>query len=318
MVQVTALMGTIQLLFGCATTASANDHLKTFAWRIGDWRAEVVVEDIPEHPNAGAKAVSLASHKWIADGSGIQSDFTTLVDGEVVRTGREFTLWNYRESQMEQTFVVSTQFSGGGVWEQNGKNYTLKWRGDGPGNNWFEGVSHIMKIDEDTYTWEVKGVKRNGVKIDDWPKRTYHRIQLTDHKGAFESFADLMVGGTWTSTIKGEECEHEYTRTLNRKFVRSAGHTDPNPWDGFFGIDPQNNRLGWWGFFSDGMVGVIHLTKATDTEWKFEGNDFSPAGTVHRKVVITKQSPDKLLSRVEDSLDGKEPAIVEGEWTRAR
>lgn len=100
--------------------------------------------------------------------------------------------------------------------------------------------------------------------------------------------------------------------------MRSAGHTDPEPWDGFFGIDPQNKRLGWWGFFSDGMVGVVHLTKATDTEWKFEGDDFSPAGIVHRKEVITKAGPDKLVSRLEDSLNGEKPSVIEATWNRVR
>ena len=112
----------VLVLFAGATLSVADEprpsyeHLKTLKWQIGDWRAEFVIEDIPEHANAGAKAVALASHKWIADKAFIQSDFTKLVDGEAVGTGREFTLWNYRTSRMEQAFIVSTQFSGTGVW----------------------------------------------------------------------------------------------------------------------------------------------------------------------------------------------------------
>jgi hypothetical protein len=321
-IDTTLMLGLV--LFVSATLSLADEpnpsyeHLKSLDWFIGDWRADFVIEDIPEHAHAGEKAVSLASYKWVADKGFIQSDFTDLVNGEVVGTGHEVTLWNYRKSRIEQTFIVSTQFSGAGVWAQDGNKYTLEWRGDGPDGTSFEGVSHMVHVDDNTYTWEVKDVKRNGESIPDWPKRTYHRILPADHQEAYEAFANFMVGGKWTQTVNGQKCEHEYTRTLGGKFVRSAAHVDPEPWDGFFGIDPKNNRLGWWGFFADGAAGVCHLTKATDTEWKFEGDAYSLKGAVRRKLLVKRTGPDQLLSRIKDSLNGEAQPVVETTWTRKR
>ena len=69
---------------------------------------------------------------------------------------------------------------------------------------------------------------------------------------------------------------------------------------------------------ADGMTGVCHLTQAAETEWKFEGDDHSPKGTLHRKALIRRTGPNELVSHLEDSLNGEKLPVVETTWTRKR
>ena len=91
-----------------------------------------------------------------------------------------------------------------------------------------------------------------------------------------------------------------------------------NGWrgDGMLGVDLRTGQVGWWGFFADGMSGVIHLNEADGDEWVFEGDDFGSDGIVHRRVVIKKLDDNRLSGRIEDTLNGEKQPVVDEEWTR--
>ena len=144
------------------------------------------------------------------------------------------------------------------------------------------------------------------------------RAQI-DAGTALSRIGDFMVG-TWTPTIQQDKVgprKHVYDWALNKKFVRVNGDMDPAPWHGYMGVDLSNNKVGWWGFFADGSSGVIYLTKFTDGEWVFEGDDFGPNGKFRRKVTVHLPADGKLHAKMEDTLDGK-TTVVETDWVRQR
>jgi hypothetical protein len=82
------------------------------------------------------------------------------------------------------------------------------------------------------------------------------------------------------------------------------------------GVDLKTKKVGWWGFFADGTAGVLYLTKFTDDEWVFDGEDFGPDGKFRRKVTVIP-GDGKLYSKIEDTLNGKTTSIEE-DWVRHR
>ncbi|WP_146526151.1 hypothetical protein [Novipirellula artificiosorum] len=140
-----------------------------------------------------------------------------------------------------------------------------------------------------------------------------------DSQNALTRIGDFMVG-TWVPADQQDENgprKHVYAWALDRKFVRTNGELDPAPWHGYMGVDLKYNQVGWWGFFADGTSGVIYLTKFTEKEWIFEGDDFGPNGKFRRKVTVKIPADGKISSTIEDTLDG-ETTVVQQDWVRYR
>ena len=139
-----------------------------------------------------------------------------------------------------------------------------------------------------------------------------------DAQKALTQIGDFMVG-SWTPASQQDKdapLKHVYTWALNKKFVRTNGELDPEPWHGYMGVDLESNQLGWWGFFADGTSGVLYLKKLEESEWVFDGSDFGPKGKF-RRVVTIKPGDGKLHSKIEDTLNG-ETTVIEEDWVRHR
>jgi hypothetical protein len=140
-----------------------------------------------------------------------------------------------------------------------------------------------------------------------------------DAQDALKRIGDFMVG-TWIPANQQDRNgprKHVYVWALNKKFVHTNADVDPEPWHGYMGVDLKTNKLGWWGFMADGGSGVIYLTKFTEKEWIFEGDDYGPKGKFRRKVTVQILADGKLHAKVEDTLAG-ETTVVEEDWVRHR
>ncbi len=145
-------------------------------------------------------------------------------------------------------------------------------------------------------------------------------VSALDHEKAFKQFAEFMEG-SWTPAEQNDATgpiRHVYSWTLDRKFMRTNGTQDAErAWDGFVGIEPKSGKLAWWGFFSTGDAGPLYLMEASETEWKFVGENKGVGGKTTRHVMIRKIGDAKLLGMVRDVDDGQETTVVNDQWVRA-
>lgn len=141
-----------------------------------------------------------------------------------------------------------------------------------------------------------------------------------DPQTVLKQFGEFMVG-TWTPTQQADEDgprKHIYSWMLHNKFLHSDGQQDPNPWEGFVGIEPKSKKLAWWGFFADGTAGPIYLIESSSDQWVFEGDGARPDGKGTRRVSVFKTGDSTVRGKVEDIVDGETTVVEETDWVRRR
>lgn len=213
-----------------------------------------------------------------------------------------------------ETFVMQGTTSRGDYWTTRWeKPGDIEWTGRAigywDGKPWTS-ETHLSWPDNNSYTYKDTTHGKPFVAKG-------KRAQQIDAEKALRKFGNFMKG-TWTRTDDGFKREHHYTWALKRKFMRTNNRKDPNPMDGYIGIDQSNGKLGWWGFFADTMTGVIHLTAMSDGRWVFSGIDHGPEGRVHRKLVVEKASDNKLHAVVTDTNNGQSEVIINESWEKSK
>ena len=231
----------------------------------------------------------------------------TAVDENGSYTITEMTGWN----ETSKAVVTHAFSSRGDYWtirydKRDGNTWTGHGKGMWGGKVWESSVKQVWSADGFRYEDTTEGKPFIVVG---------KRQTLGNAERQLQMFGRFMAG-TWTRTDDGFERKHTYRWGLKRKFMRSNGRKDPQPWDGFIGIDLSNGQVAWWGFFADGTSGVLHLTKATDNEWEFRGYDSSPDGAFHRRVLIKKLGANQLHGKVEDTAGGTTEVIFDETWDR--
>lgn len=139
---------------------------------------------------------------------------------------------------------------------------------------------------------------------------------------AFKSQADFAVGGTWITTVDGQEFESTYERILDGQFMRLTNKAA----GGFpaavsiLGVDPVTKKFTQWGFDADGLVSIGTTTLAADGTWVGEWHGKGPKGTVTSKFRLTRVDADTAKYEVlEQKLEGDlKPFAKVTIWKRHR
>ncbi len=156
------------------------EQLKAMEWMIGDWGADWVVPSEGEWAlsgfPAGAKVHSTCSYTWLQNKNYIRLKFRDTVDGKVAHEGLEIV-----GVDPESKKVIHWLFSilggwGRGEWTVEGKTWKLKWWGTTADGTKLEGISHLVSIDSNTHTCEIKDCKKNGESTPDTPLVTFRRV----------------------------------------------------------------------------------------------------------------------------------------------
>jgi hypothetical protein len=126
------------------------------------------------------------------------------------------------------------------------------------------------------------------------------RRQRSDGEKAFKAYADLAVGGVWTSTADGQTFEDSYERILDGRFVRlrSKGTGDFPEQISIFGVDPVTEKFTWRGFGADGSVVISTSTLLDDVTWGGNYHRHGPKGSARSKFRLTKVDSDTIKLEV--------------------
>ncbi len=117
----------------------------------------------------------------------------------------------------------------------------------------YEGSITVERTSKDTFHYKVES---NGEVDADF---VFTRVPPDlDGEKAFKDYAELAVGGTWTTTIDGVTYEDTYERIQDGEFVmltsKPAGDFPASIT--ILGVDPVSKKFTWWGFSADGTVAL--------------------------------------------------------------
>jgi hypothetical protein len=155
---------------------SDQKHVQELSWLIGRWEGQFVLpEGIPDLGPPGSIVSDEQSLKWILNKRFIQYNFTSRIDGEVASEGMELIGWDASSEQLRHWFFGSTGIHGSGVWRRDGEAWVLDWSGTTPDKTAYSGSSVHRLLNQNTYTWQMTKLTKNGKKLPDWPVVEYKR-----------------------------------------------------------------------------------------------------------------------------------------------
>ena len=141
---------------------------------------------------------------------------------------------------------------GTGEWSVEGNTWTLKWSATAADRTKYEGVSFLVPIDANTYTWEMKDNKKNGTEAPDTPLITFRRVRekprpvrrRTHRAGLYRHAAELLCRGvdhqsdrrrsagstgTWICRLDSNgKSFHETATSDGKPFFTALAATIPN------------------------------------------------------------------------------------------
>jgi hypothetical protein len=142
----------------------------------------------------------------------------------------------------------------------------------------------------------------------------------TDGEEAFKAYADLAVGGTWTTTIDGVTYEDTYTRIQDGAFVmltsKPAGDFPASI--SILGVDPVTKKFTWWGFAADGTVSSGTSKQMRDGVWVGPFNGKGPKGEMTSRGRLTRVDENTIKYDIlEEERDPDVPGFAKSSiWKR--
>ncbi len=110
-----------------------------------------------------------------------------------------------------------------------------------------------------------------------------------DGEKAFKSYTDLAVGGTWITTVDGQQFENTYERILDGKFVRltakAAGGFPASV--AILGVDPVTKKFTQWEFDADGGTAIGTSYAGSRRHMGYEWQGKGPKGNAKSKSRLT-------------------------------
>ncbi len=190
----TTLFAAALLLLGVSPCIGAEakavpdyEQLKALEWMIGDWEAEWVIpaEGFPslEGYVPGAEVHSTSSNFWMQNKNYIGSKGRDVMDGKVLHEVFEMVGVDPKSKKIIHWLFSILGGWGTGEWSFENGTWTLKWSGTTGDGTRLGGVSYITQIDANTYTWEMKQLKRDGKNVPDTPKITNRRVAKKPKSG---------------------------------------------------------------------------------------------------------------------------------------
>lgn len=268
------LLGTFQCIGEEAKPGPDYEQLKAMEWIIGDWEADWVVPSggsasLDGYP-PGAKVHSTGSDFWMENKSYIGYKFRDEIDGKVVHQGFEMVGVDPQSKKLIHWLFSIMGGWGTGEWSVEGNTWTLKWSATAADRTKYEGVSFLVPIDADTYTWEMKDNKKNGTEAPDTPLITFRRVSQKPGPSADEPTAEDYItmqqnyfAGEWTTkVIEGEGAGSTGTWICrldsNGKSFHETATSDGKPFlHSIGGYDPQLKAFKEVVFYADGSTATL-------------------------------------------------------------
>ncbi len=119
----------------------------------------------------------------------------------------------------------------------------------------------------------------------------------TDGQAAFESLADLVVGGVWVRT-DDDEYQHAYRWGIEGKFICRTAKGGPLPDVATIGVDPESKQLTWWFFNQDGSLGKNLCKLEKEGVWYFETPTEGAIGNNSYKGLATRVDENTIKEEV--------------------
>lgn len=140
----------------------------------------------------------------------------------------------------------------------------------------------------------------------------------TEGEKAFQTYADLVAGFTWTTTIDGEVFEDKYELVLGGKYLKLTSRSSGGFPAGvsYVGVDPATGECNWWGFNADGSVSKGTMSLAKDGEWEGDFLNNGPTGSVKSKYRLTRVDAETIKYEIlEQEVTGQmETFAIVSEW----
>ena len=131
----------------------------------------------PGHPligEEGTKVVTNVTWRWMLKRDFIVINFKRQV-GDEMQLGKEIVGWDAKSGQLVHWLFWDGGYHGKGEWSLDGDKWVLRWSLTGPDKKVHKGTSHIVKVDDDTFTWQATDMAAGDEALPDWPKITYKR-----------------------------------------------------------------------------------------------------------------------------------------------
>jgi hypothetical protein len=153
----------------------AYQHLKSLESAIGEWTAEFEIP--PGHPEfgePGEKAVFSGTWRWMLKKKFMVINMNRKV-GDESRLSKEIIGWDAASGQIIHWIYNDRGDVGKGEWSVDGNNWTLRWSQTQPDKTVRRGISHMVKVDDDTLTWRATDMAMGDKALPDFPTITFKR-----------------------------------------------------------------------------------------------------------------------------------------------
>lgn len=157
-----------------------HEQLKAMQWMIGDWEANWQVQQgavLGDSYPVDAKVKTTNRYSWIQNKNYIRLNFRDEIEGKTVHEGLEMIGLEPKTKKTIHWLFSIIGGSGTGEWSKLGETWVLTWNYTAGDGTTLEGVSHMVVIDDDTHTWQMKAMKQNGKEIPDTPLIKFHRVK---------------------------------------------------------------------------------------------------------------------------------------------
>lgn len=135
-------------------------------------------------------------------------------------------------------------------------------------------------------------------------------------KASFDSFAELVIGGTWTRD-DDPSFKHRYRWDIKDKFIHRVGRGGALPDVGMIGIDPEAEQMTFWLFNQDGSVSKMSCIEESDGVWSFAHDGKGPDGPHRYRGRASRVDANTIKEEViENTVNGKSEKKGEFTWNR--
>lgn len=140
-----------------------------------------------------------------------------------------------------------------------------------------------------------------------------------DGEKVFRSYADLAVGGTWATTIEGQQLEHTYRWLDGGKFLELSAMGGAAPHRCIIGVDPRTGKCTRWNFNENGGTSASSMTLEGEGVWLLEGGGTGPAGAIRYRGRLRAIDADTVNEEVlEFVFNGEKLKTGTNVWKRRR
>jgi hypothetical protein len=273
LVAVLMLLGASQCIAEHTKPGPDYEQLKEMKWIIGDWEAEWIVPSggflVSEDTPPGTKVHSTCSYHWMENKNNIGLKFRDVIDGKVAHQGFEMVGVDPKSKKIIHWLFSILGGWGTGEWSAEGKTWRLKWTGTTADGTTYEGVSHHVKIDPNTHTWEIKDAKKNGKHTPNTPLITYTRVKTASKSKhvpkkaltALQYFVGSWDGETFQNGDKIGTDKGKRNWLPGKHSIKMTGSGRENgaiiSSSGISGWDANGNQIVEHWYDSDGLYAAI-------------------------------------------------------------